>query len=90
MTSELEGAEQQLRIFEGFLAVLGRRSELLEIVERSETADEARRAVARQFGLDEIQAQAVMDLQVRRFAAGERAKIEERVEGLKRYVATLR
>jgi DNA gyrase subunit A len=89
MTSELRGAEQQLRIFEGFLVVLGRRSELLEIVERSETADDARRAVARQFELDEIQAQAVMDLQVRRFAAGERAKIEVRVEEIRRYVAEL-
>jgi DNA gyrase subunit A len=89
MTSELEGAEQQLRIFEGFLVVLGRRSELLEIVERSETADDGRRAVARQFELDEIQAQAVMDLQVRRFAAGERAKIEVRVEEIRRYVAEL-
>jgi DNA gyrase subunit A len=89
MTSELEGAEQQLRIFEGFLVVLGRRSEMLEIVARSETADDARRAVAREFELDEIQAQAVMDLQVRRFAAGERAKIEVRVEEIRRYVAEL-
>ncbi|GAA0951029.1 hypothetical protein GCM10009554_51850 [Kribbella koreensis] len=90
MTAELEAAEQRVRIFEGILVAVDRRVELLDIVANAASTDVALQALSRHLGLDEIQAQAVLDLQVRRFSTGERAKIVEILASAKEYVADLR
>ncbi|MEV6410841.1 DNA gyrase subunit A [Kribbella sp. NPDC051718] len=90
MTSELEPAEQRVRIFEAILLAVDRRTELLDLVASSTSLDESLQAVSREFDLDDIQAQAVLDLQVRRFATNERAKIVEILASAREHVAHLR
>ncbi|WP_405058032.1 hypothetical protein OG474_35575 [Kribbella sp. NBC_01505] len=89
MRSELEGVQQQLSIFEGLLIALDHRDEMLAIVARSTTVDAAARELSLQLGLTDIQVQAVLDVQVRRFAAEERTKIAVRVEELRDHLAQL-
>jgi DNA gyrase subunit A len=59
-------------------------------VANSASTDEALRSVSHRFDLDDIQAQAVLDLQIRRFTTDERAKITEILASAREYVAHLR
>ncbi len=90
MWSELESIEQQLSIFEGLLIAVDHREEMLAIVANSTTVDEAARSLSNQLGLTVVQAQAVLDLQVRRFAVEERAKLAVRVDEIRDQIALLR
>ena len=68
-------AAVRLRILDAMVVAIEHRAEMLEIVATSPHADEARINVMKRFGLDEIQAVAILDLQVRRFAELERGRI---------------
>ena len=63
---------QRLQILDAFCAVIERREEFMDVVSSAPSAEDARVAVAEMFDLDELQAMATLDLQVRRFATRER------------------
>jgi DNA gyrase subunit A len=65
----------RLSVLDGLVAAAERYAELLEIVASSPDADTARHRVAAAFGLTLIQATAVQDMQVRRFAGLERGRL---------------
>jgi DNA gyrase subunit A len=51
--------------------------EVIALIRRSRTADSARQNLVEQFKFTEIQAQAILDMQLRRLAALERRKLDE-------------
>lgn len=83
----LQRALEQLRIYSAIAAVVERPHELCDAIFDARDTDEARRAVAAHFGLDELQATAALDAQFRRLDVANRHRIEEertRLESLVR------
>jgi DNA gyrase subunit A len=74
---ELEKAKARAHILEGYLVALKNLDEIIALIRRSPDAETARTRLMKQYKLTEIQAQAILDLQLRRLAALERKKIEE-------------
>jgi DNA gyrase subunit A len=74
---ELGKARERAHILEGLRIALQFLDEVIETIRRSDSADSARTALMERFGLSERQAQAILDLQLRRLAALEQQKIED-------------
>ncbi|GAB4543654.1 MAG: DNA gyrase subunit A [Anaerolineae bacterium] len=82
---ELDRARQRAHVLEGLLVALANLDEIIATIRSSRTVDTARRNLRRKFKLTEVQAQAILDMPLRRLAALERQKIEaEYKEVLKR------
>ena len=69
-------------ILEGFLLALDRIEEVVAIIRGSANVDEARRELCAQIGLNERQAEAVLELRLRRLTALEQSKITAERDGL--------
>ena len=74
---ELEKARQRAYILEGLLIALSNLDAVIQTIRQSPDAEVARERLMKQFKLTEAQAQAILDMQLRRLAALERQKIEE-------------
>ncbi|MDZ4158161.1 MAG: DNA gyrase C-terminal beta-propeller domain-containing protein, partial [Anaerolineaceae bacterium] len=74
---ELEKARRRAHILKGLLIALANLDEVIETIRRSPDAEAAKTRLMSRFELDEVQAQAILDLQLRRLAALERKKIED-------------
>ncbi|WP_374686665.1 DNA gyrase subunit A [Promineifilum sp.] len=74
---DLEKARQRAHILEGLLKALDHLDEVIALIRRSRTADTAKTNLMEQFKLSEAQAQAILDMQLRRLAALERKKVQD-------------
>ncbi len=83
----LRQAEEEAHILRGLLKALDALDEVIALIRRSPTADEARTALMEFLQIDEAQAQAILNLQLRRLAALERQKIQDRHDELMRMIA---
>ena len=84
----LRKAEEQIHIYRGYLKALDALDEVIALIRRSPDADEARSGLMAMLDIDEVQANAILTLQLRRLAALERqrilddyAKLEEEIRG---------
>ena len=73
---DLERARQRAHILEGYLVALKNLDEVINIIRSASDVDTARGKLMKRFKLTEMQATAILDLQLRRLAALERKKIE--------------
>jgi len=80
---ELEKRRARLHIVEGLLKALDMLDKVIDAIRRSRTADTARNNLKKKFGFTELQATAILDMQLRRLAALERRKLEEERKELK-------
>jgi len=74
---ELEKARARAHILDGLLIALANLDEVIRTIRESKDADAAKERLMSRFKLTDIQAQAILDMQLRRLAALERQKIEE-------------
>lgn len=74
---DLEKAKDRAHILEGLLKALDKLDEAIDIIRRSRDVDTAKTNLMKKIDVTEIQAQAILDMQLRRLAALERKKIEE-------------
>lgn len=74
---ELDKAKARLHILDGYLIALNNIDAIIKTIRNAEDADKAKTALMTKFKLSELQAQAILDMQLRRLAALERWKIEE-------------
>ena len=74
---ELNRARQRAHVLEGLLTALDNLDRVIETIRQSPDANTARERLMEQFALSEVQAQAILDMQLRRLAALERQKLEE-------------
>lgn len=72
---ELEKAKSRAHILEGYLIALANLDDVIQTIRESDDADVAKERLITRFNLSEIQAQAILDMQLRRLAALERQKI---------------
>ncbi|WP_296180288.1 DNA gyrase subunit A [uncultured Mobiluncus sp.] len=71
----LAKAQERLHILQGYLAALDELDEVIALIRRSPTAEDARVGLMDFLKVDEVQADAILALQLRRLAALERQKI---------------
>lgn len=71
----LRKAQERLHILEGYLKALDALDDVIALIRRSPTVDEARKGLTDLLGVDEVQADAILALQLHRLAALERQKI---------------
>jgi DNA gyrase subunit A len=74
---ELQKARDRAHILEGLLIALANLDEIIHTIRQSPDADVAKERLMTRFNLSERQAQAILDMQLRRLAALERQKIED-------------
>lgn len=73
---DLEKAKARAHILEGYLIALKHLDELIELIRSSSDVETARAKLMKRYKLSELQATAILDMQLRRLAALERKKIE--------------
>ena len=86
----LRKAMERLHILEGYLKALDALDEVIALIRRSPTVDEARAGLIDLLDVDAVQADAILALQLRRLAALERQKILDEHAQLKARVDDLR
>ena len=74
---ELDKAKARAHILDGLLIALANLDEVIKTIRESKDVDTAKERLMSRFKLSEIQAQAILDMQLRRLAALERQKIED-------------
>ncbi|MBN1890972.1 MAG: hypothetical protein JW850_23450, partial [Thermoflexales bacterium] len=80
---DLARAQERAHILEGLLKALASIDEVIQIIRRSPDADTARQRLMKRFKLSEIQANAILDMPLRRLARLERDKLEAEYKELK-------
>lgn len=80
---ELRKAKERAHILEGLLIALANLDDVIETIRSSADANDAKVKLVTRFKLSEAQAQAILDMQLRRLAALERQKIEDEYKELK-------
>jgi DNA gyrase subunit A len=86
---ELDKARQRLHILEGLRVALKHLDEIISLIRKAPDADIARDRLMKRYRLSEIQAQAILDMQLRRLAALERQKIEDEFKELLKQIKYL-
>ena len=86
---ELAKARARQHILDGYLIALNNLDAVIKTIRESEDADIAKTNLIQRFGLSDLQAQAILDMQLRRLAALERWKIEEEHKQVSATIANL-
>lgn len=86
----LKEAEDKIHILRGYLRALDNLDEVIALIRRSPTVEEARGGLIELLGIDDIQATAILNLQLRRLAALERQKIIDEHDDLERQILDYR
>ena len=86
---ELKKARARQHILDGYLIALSNLDAVIKTIRESEDADVAKENLVSRFKLSEVQAQAILDMQLRRLAALERWKIEEEHKQVTEQIARL-
>lgn len=87
---EIQQAEDQLHIWDGIVRAIREPQVFVEVVLAAATTDSARTALQARFGVDELQATAMLDLQFRRATREDSERIEVRRRELVDHLAYLR
>ncbi|TWP38246.1 DNA gyrase subunit A [Leekyejoonella antrihumi] len=82
----LQQAEEQIHILRGLLKALDAIDEVIALIRRSPSAQEAREGLKELLDIDDIQATAILDMQLRKLAALERQKIIDEHDDLQRKI----
>ncbi|AJW41692.1 DNA gyrase subunit A [Rhodococcus sp. 15-725-2-2b] len=85
----LRKAEERAHILRGLVKALDALDEVIALIRASPTVDDARQGLISLLDIDDIQAQAILDMQLRRLAALERQKIIDELAELERTIADL-
>ncbi|HEX5165960.1 MAG TPA: DNA gyrase subunit A, partial [Thermomicrobiales bacterium] len=86
---ELERAKRRAHILEGLKIALDNLDAIIKTIRASRTSESARTNLMKDFKLSEVQATAILDMQLRRLAALERKKIEDEYREVLKEIARL-
>jgi DNA gyrase subunit A len=86
---ELRKAQERAHILEGFLIALRNLDQIIKTIRESETVEMARTNLMKIFELSQLQAQAILDMQLRRLAHLEQQKITDEYNEVVRNIAYL-
>src|SRR5699024_10694610 len=83
----LADTEARAHVYRGLVKALDMLDEVIALIRRSPTTDEARSGLITLLDIDEVQANAILDMQLRRLAALERQKIVDTLAEFERQIA---
>lgn len=83
----LRKAEERAHILRGYLKALDALDEVISLIRSSSTVEDARNGLCELLDIDEVQATAILDMQLRRLAALERQKITDEFDRLQQDIA---
>ena len=86
----LNKAEEQAHIYRGLVKALDALDEVIALIRRSASTEEAREGLKQLLDIDDVQATAILDMQLRRLAALERQKIIDTLAEIERRIADLK
>jgi DNA gyrase subunit A len=86
---ELRKAQERAHVLEGLKIALDHIDEVIKTIRASQTTEEAQKNLIAQFKLSEIQARAILAMQLRTLAGLERQKIEDELAELRKIIAEL-
>lgn len=86
---DLTEAKKRAHILEGLKIALDNLDAVIKTIRESKTQDDAKKNLIQRFKLSEIQATAILDMQLRRLAALEREKIEKEYEEIEKLINQL-
>jgi DNA gyrase subunit A len=86
---DLRNARARAHILEGYLKALGSIDAIIQTIRQAADTDDARLKLQENFDLSEAQAQAILELQLRRIASLEQQKINEEYQGILNRIAYL-
>jgi len=86
---DLKRAKAREHVLEGISIALDNLDAVIDTIRKSRSAQTARNNLMREFSLTEIQAQAILDMPLRRLAGLERKKIEDEYKGVKKQIKDL-
>jgi DNA gyrase subunit A len=87
---QLDKAEREAHVLEGYLIALDNLDEVIELIRAAADAETARDGLMNQFGLSEIQAQAILEMRLRALTGLERKKVKDRHADLMELITELR
>jgi DNA gyrase subunit A len=79
---ELKKAKARCHILDGYRVAIANIDDVIDLIRSSQDVDEAKTQLISKFSLDAIQAQAILEMQLRRLAALETQKIEDEYQNL--------
>jgi DNA gyrase subunit A len=83
----LRDAQERAHIYRGYVKALDRLDDVIELIRNSPDVDEARTGLMALLEIDEVQANAILEMQLRRLAALERQRIMQRLAELEAEIA---
>ncbi|MBW3590964.1 MAG: DNA gyrase subunit A [Actinobacteria bacterium] len=86
----LRKAEERMHVLEGLLVALDHIDAVITLIREAPSAEEARSELMGRYGLSEIQANAILDMMLRRLAGLEREKIRQEAADLANTIADLK
>lgn len=86
---DLKKAQERAHILEGLKIALDNIDAIIKTIRASQTVEDARNALMKNFKLTQIQAQAILDMQLRRLASLERKKIDDEYKELIKLISYL-
>lgn len=86
---ELDQAEKRAHILQGYLIALDHLDEVIALIRKSPTVDEAKEGLMTNFNLSEIQAKAILELRLQRLTGMERDKIRAEYNEIMEQIAYL-
>ncbi|CAN5594570.1 DNA gyrase subunit A [soil metagenome] len=86
---DLARAQERAHILEGLKIALDNLDEVISTIRAAADVDAARQALIARFGLTEVQANAILEMQLRRLAALERKKIEDEYRAIIQLISEL-
>ena len=87
---DLNKAEERDHILQGLLIALDNIDEVVDIIRHSPNVQEAKNRLIERFGLDDVQAQAIVDMRLRALTGLEREKLENEHQELLKTIDRLR
>ena len=86
----LRKAEERAHVLRGLVKALDQLDEVIALIRRSPTVDDARTGLIELLDVDEVQANAILEMQLRRLAALERQKIVDQLAEIEREIEDLK
>ena len=87
---DLNKAQERAHILKGLLIALDNIDEVIHIIRSSETVQLAKEGLMQSFGLDDVQAQAIVDMRLRALTGLERSKIQAEYDALMKTIEELK
>lgn len=84
---DMAEAERRAHLLEGFLKAIDIIDDIIQLIKKSKTVDEARQGLMDKWGFSELQAQAIVEMRLRQLTGMERQKLQDEYDEKLRFIA---